>query len=183
MTYEEYIEKFKNYEDQIKDLINQQKKFKQDNDKDFNQVFAKKCENDKKWFVEHFDYILKHKDFLKDKSPFNQIIIEFLNLYTIGGLQAGVGFNGQLNSIYLRDLIDLWDNGFTYNGFPIIEYKKIIHNRQQKNITYIENNELKTVRDDNFNDEDFIAKLKSVATNNKNHWLNYTTIDKLKGLK
>lgn len=25
MTYEEYIEKFKNYEDQIKDLINQQK--------------------------------------------------------------------------------------------------------------------------------------------------------------
>ena len=33
-----------------------------------------------------------------------------------------------------------------------------------------------------FKDEDFIAKLKSVATNNKNHWLNYTTIDKLKGL-
>ena len=43
-------------------------------------------------------------------------------------------------------------------------------------------NELKTIRDDNFNDEDIIAKLKSVATNNKNHWLNYTTIDKLKGL-
>lgn len=182
MTYEEYIEKFKNYEDQIKDLINQQKKFKQDNDKDFNQLFAKKCADDKKWFTEHFDYILKHKDFLKDKPPFNQIIIEFLNLYTIGGLMSGVGFNGQLNSIYLRDLIDLWDNGFTYNGFPIIEYKKIIHNGKQKYITYIENNELKTVRDDNFNDEDIITKLKKVATNNKNHWLNYTTIDKLKGL-
>ena len=181
MTYEEYIEKFKNYEYQIKDLIKQQIQFQRDNAEDFNKLFEKKCEDDRKWFIEHFDFIWKHKDYLKDKAPFNLILIEFLNLYTIGGLQAGVGFNGQLNSIYLRDLIELWDKGFTYNSFPIIEYKKVIHNGKQKYITYIENNVSKTIRDDDFNDEDIIKKLNNNATNNKNHWLTYKTIDILKG--
>ena len=64
----------------------------------------------------------------------------------------------------------------------MIEYKKIIHNGQQKYITYIENNNLKTIRDDNFNDTNIVEKLKNVAMNNQNHWTTHTTIDILKGL-
>lgn len=183
MTYEDYIQQYKNYDDQINFLINQREKFKRENSEKFNQLFNKKCEDDKKWFIEHFNYIWKHKDYLKNKSPFNQIIIEFLKLYSIGGLMAGVGFNGQLNSIYLKDLINLWDEGFIYNNFPIIEYKKIVHNDKQKYITYIEDNNLKTIRDDNFNDTNIIEKLKNVAMDNQNHWINCTSIDILKGLK
>lgn len=182
MTYEEYIEQFKNYENQIKDLLKQQKLFVTINTEEFNKLFEEKCKDDRKWFIEHFNYIWKHKDYLKDKAPFNQIIIEFLKLYNIGGIMAGAGFNGQLNSIYLKDLIKLWDNGFTYNNFPIIEYKKIIHNGQEKYITYIENNNAKTIRDDDFNDTEIIEKLKTLATNNSNHWITNSTIDILKGL-
>lgn len=182
MNLQDYIQQYKNYEDQINHLISEREKYKQENLKEFNQLFNQKCEDDKKWFVEHFNYIWKHKDYLKCKSPFNQIIIEFLKLYNIGGLMAGVGFNGQLNSIYLKDLINLWDEGFIYNNFPIIEYKKIIHNGEQKYITYIENNNLKTIRDDKFDDVNIIKKIKNVAKNNQNHWTNYKSIDILKGL-
>lgn len=183
MTYDDYIKQYKKYEDKINDLINQREKFKRENNEEFNKLFNKKCEDDKKWFIEHFNFIWKHKDYLKDKAPFNQIVIEFLNLYKINGLIGGIAFIRQLNSIYLRDLIDLWNNGFTYKSFPIIEYKKVIHNGKQKYITYIENNEAKIIRDDDFNDEDIIEKLNNNATNNKNHWITYTTIDILKGLK
>ena len=57
MTYEDYIQQYKNYENQINNLINQREKFKRENSEEFNQLFSQKCENDKKWFIEHFDYI------------------------------------------------------------------------------------------------------------------------------
>lgn len=141
MNLQELKNKNNTYTTQIIDLKHKQHTFQQENQDLFNTLFKEKQEQDKKWFIEHFDYIWKYKDTFKEKEPFRSIVIDFLTLYKTGGLMAGVAFNGESNKVYLDSLIMLWEDGMMFNGCPIIGIQKYIHNGIILKITYIKDNQ------------------------------------------
>lgn len=135
------------YRQRYADLYNKIQKAEQElrhelvaTEKEFNKLYQRRQEVDKRWFVANLDFFFKHKKHFTSDFGLSQIIIDFLTLYYFGGLISGVGFDSSLDvKITIKDLLNLWDEGFTYKGYPIICYERYIYQGVKIKISYIKN--------------------------------------------
>jgi len=113
---------------------------------EFHKLYQRQQVIDKCWFVSHLDYFLKHKQRFQSSNELGHIIIDFLTLYRYAGLAGGAAFSSKSGcKIFLKDLLNLWDEGFTYQGYPIIAYEWYIHEGKKIIITYVKNCRIEVV--------------------------------------
>lgn len=114
---------------------------------EFNKLFHQEQEEHLKWFAEHIDCFQKHKEYIKKSPSLSNIVIDFMLLYGGGGLVSGAGFSlGSGYKIFLGDLLDIWDLGFCYNGYPIVHCELRIHWNTEYIIKYIKNKKIESIR-------------------------------------
>ena len=83
------------------------------------------------WFLSHFEWIFANRSKIKTRPCANFIVTGFvINSF------ACPYYAYKIDKITLGDLIDLWDKGFIYKGFPLIHYR-ISHGDSSTNIAYI----------------------------------------------
>ena len=83
------------------------------------------------WILSHFEWIFANRSKLKAKPYANFIVTGFvINAF------ACPYFSYKIDKITLGNLIDLWDKGFIYKGFPLLHYR-ISHGDSSTNIAYI----------------------------------------------
>jgi hypothetical protein len=115
----------------------------------FDRLYQRQQEIDKRWFVANLNFFLKHKKHFTSDFGLSQIIVDFLTLYHFGGLVGGAGFGSDLDvKITIKDLLTLWDEGFTYKGYPIIAYEKYVYHGFKIKITYVKNCRIEVVSTD-----------------------------------
>jgi len=154
----------------------------------FDRLYQRQQEIDKRWFVANLNFFLKYKHHFTSHFGLDEIIIDFLNLYQYGGLVGGAGFGGNLcHKISIKDLLTLWDEGFTYKGYPIIGYEKYIHEGIKIKITYVKNCRIEVVSTDYLRTknplelpEELLKKVRQADVSHKyiyQNWQTYKTID------
>ena len=113
----------------------------------FNNLYYEEQKEHLNWFVKHFDYIERHKEYIKKSPILSKIVIDFMCLYRGGGLISGAGFSIASGGykIFLGNLLDVWDAGFCYEGYPIVHCEFGIHWGTTYIIKYIKNNTIETV--------------------------------------
>ena len=83
------------------------------------------------WILSHFDWIFANRSKLKTRPCANFIVTGFvINAF------ACPYYGYAIDKITLGNLIDLWDKGFIYKGFPLIHYR-ISHGDTSTHIAYI----------------------------------------------
>ena len=83
------------------------------------------------WILSHFDWIFANRSKLKTRPCANFIVTGFvINSF------ACPYYGYAIDKITLGNLIDLWDKGFIYKGFPLIHYR-ISHGDTSTHIAYI----------------------------------------------
>ena len=83
------------------------------------------------WILSHFEWIFANRSKLKTRPCANFIVTGFvINAF------ACPYFSYKIDKITLGNLIELWDKGFIYKGFPLIHYR-ISHGDSSTNIAYI----------------------------------------------
>ena len=83
------------------------------------------------WILSHFEWIFANRSKLKTRPCANFIITGFvINAF------ACPYYAYKIDKITLGNLIDLWDKGFIYKGFPLIHYR-ISYSDNSTNIAYI----------------------------------------------
>lgn len=83
------------------------------------------------WILSHFEWIFANRSKLKTRPCANFIITGFvINAF------ACPYYAYKIDKITLGNLIDLWDKGFIYKGFPLIHYR-ISYGDSSTHIAYI----------------------------------------------
>ena len=83
------------------------------------------------WILSHFEWIFANRSKLKTRPCANFIVTGFvINAF------ACPYYAYKIDKITLGNLIDLWDKGFIYKGFPLIHYR-ISHGDSSTHIAYI----------------------------------------------
>ena len=83
------------------------------------------------WILSHFEWIFANRSKIKTRPCANFIVTGFvINAF------ACPYFSYKIDKITLGDLINLWDKGFIYKGFPLIHYR-ISHGDSSTHIAYI----------------------------------------------
>ena len=83
------------------------------------------------WILSHFEWIFANRSKLKTRPCANFIVTGFvINAF------ACPYYSYKIDKITLGNLIELWDKGFIYKGFPLIHYR-ISHGDSSTNIAYI----------------------------------------------
>ncbi len=83
------------------------------------------------WILSHFDWIFANRSKLKTRPSAKFIVTGFvINSF------ACPYYAYKIDKITLGDLIDLWEKGFIYKGFPLIHYR-ISHGDSSTHIAYI----------------------------------------------
>lgn len=153
---------------------------------EFNKLYQRQQVIDKCWFVTHLDFFLKYKKRFQSDYGLGHIIIDFLALYRYAGLVGGAAFSSKSGcKIFLKDLLSLWDNGFTYQGNPIIGYEWYIHEGKKIIITYVKNCRIEVASTNYLRTknplelpEEIIKKVQQANICNKYpDWHTYKTID------
>ena len=85
-----------------------------------------------------------------------------------------------ISYIPISDLIDLWDLGYTYQNYPIVEYK---HHRFERSLTYIKDEKL--IKITGFTQENlgFSAVLRGVLEYITTHHRIFTIQDEYKTIQ
>jgi len=154
----------------------------------FDKLYQRQQDIDKRWFVANLNFFLKHKKHFTSDFGLSQIIVDFLTLYHTAGLCGGAGFGSELDvKITIKDLLNLWDDGFTYKGYPIIGYEKYIHDGIKIKITYVKNCRIEVVSTDYLRTknplelpEEILKKVRQANVAHKyiyQNWQTYKTID------
>ena len=154
----------------------------------FDKLYQRQQDIDKRWFISHLDFFLKHKKHFQSHFGLDEIIIDFLTLYLHGGLVGGAGFGTSPDcKIKISDLLTLWDNGFTYKGYPIIAYEKYVYHGFKIKITYVKNCRIEVVSTDYLRTknplelpEELLKKVRQANVAHKyiyQNWQTYKTID------
>ena len=86
---------------------------------------------DKECFINHCEWIYNNRHKLQNKT-----CAEFVISGLIINAFACPYCSYRIDKITLGNLINLWNNGFIYKGFPLIHYR-ISHGDSSTNIAYI----------------------------------------------
>lgn len=144
MTLDDYRQRYADLLSLVNSVKSNFESYLYETKKEFQRLYLYEQLYNKQWFATHLDYILRHQTHFQN-SELGKIVIDFLWLYREAGYAAGVAWDSaERYKIYLKDLIHLWDNGFTYKGYPIISYQVIIHNGKKIIIDYVKNRQIET---------------------------------------
>ena len=83
------------------------------------------------WILRHFEWIFANRSKLKTRPCANFIVTGF-----VINASACPYYAYKIDKITLGNLIELWDKGFIYKGFPLIHYR-ISHGDSSTHIAYI----------------------------------------------
>ena len=86
---------------------------------------------DREWFIRHCDLIFRNRQRLKAKPCADFVVTGFV-INSFGCPYYGYA----IDKITLGNLIDLWNKGFIYKGFPLIHYR-ISHGDTSTHIAYV----------------------------------------------
>lgn len=178
------------YNKQLLEISRKQKEFRDIHKNEFETLINKQREENKKWFVDHIDYILKYSEKFKTDNILGNILIDFFPFYKFGGLMAGVGFNGSYDRMFLSSLLKLWDKGFKYKSYLIVSMEQYIHNGSILFISYIKDAQIFKVKFDKAEEKPFtVEELNNfknlihsyyISKDKISIWDNYNTLDLLK---
>ena len=147
MNINDYRKQYREFEERAAKAKQDFEMFKVAEHRDFYELYRKEQEEHLLWLAEHIDYLQKHKEYIKNSPGLSKIVIDFLPLYTGGGLVSGAGFClCNKYKIYLGDLLDVWNAGFCYKGYPIVSCNIGIHWNTDYNIKYIKSKKIEEVR-------------------------------------
>ena len=91
---------------------------------------------DKQWFLSHCEWIYNNRHKLQNKTC-AEFVISGLIINTFACPYCSY----RIDKITLGNLINLWNNGFTYKNLPLIHYHQSYGNNSI-NISYIKNGKL-----------------------------------------
>ena len=91
---------------------------------------------DKQWFLSHCEWIYNNRHKLQ-----NRICAEFVISGLIINVFACPYGNYKIDKITLGNLINLWNNGFTYKNLPLVHYHQS-YGDNSINISYIKKGKL-----------------------------------------
>lgn len=112
----------------------------------FDKLFCKRQEADRRWFAAHLDFFLKHRNHFQSDFSLSEIIIDFLKPCFYTGMVGCFAFTSGLNfKIRIKDLFPFWDEGFTYKGFPILQYEVYSHHGTLIKISYVKDGRIEVV--------------------------------------
>lgn len=86
---------------------------------------------DRAWLLGHIDYIWNNRHKLQNR-PCAEFVITGFVINSFGCPYYGY----VIDKITLGNLIELWNKGFIYKGFPLIHYR-ISHGDSSTHIAYI----------------------------------------------
>ena len=86
---------------------------------------------DKQWFLSHCEWIYNNRHKLQNKT-----CAEFVISGLIINVFACPYGNYKIDKITLGNLINLWNNGFTYKNLPLVHYHQS-YGDSSTNIAYI----------------------------------------------
>lgn len=170
----EFLAKLKNYNANISELTVEKSNFILENASSITEQRALQLRNDKKLFLELFPFILKHKDhFLNTTTNY---VVDVFAIVTKVGKPLGTGYLRH-DGITLKNLLKLWDYGFIYNGYPIVEYLTV---DGTSNITYIKDGVYETVKLNHRLDDTIIKKATEMSYTIKNFEWDYKRVTDIK---
>lgn len=91
---------------------------------------------DKKCFINHCEWIYNNRHKLQNKT-----CAEFVISGLIINAFASPYYSYRIDKITLGNLINLWNNGFTYKDLPLVHYHQS-YGDNSINIAYIKNGKL-----------------------------------------
>lgn len=138
MTLEQYNKILHDINVQIEALQQSRTALIEQNKEHIKKQIEKRQESDRKWFLKNFDVFWNNRHKFAKNTPNADIIVDFFNLYTRGN-KVGRKF---VDSITISDLIALWDLGYRYQGYPIVEYTNLTFSHK---LTYIKDGKQVTV--------------------------------------
>ena len=138
MTLEQYNRILHAINAQIDELQQSRQALIPQNQKQIEKQIAKRQAADRKWFIANFDVFWNNRDKFSAGTPNADTVIDFFNLYTRGS-KCGRKF---IRYITVGDLISLWNAGFKYCGYPIVEYTNHTFSHR---LTYIKDDKSVTV--------------------------------------
>lgn len=94
--------------------------------------------------------IMPYKEYFKNSGK-DYIVTCFNFLTVVANPCIMTKTNGV---VFLSDMIKFWDEGYTYNGYPVVECK--VRNLEDTTITYIKDGSLESVTTANPFDYDFL---------------------------
>ena len=86
---------------------------------------------DKQWFLSHCEWIYNNRHKLQNKT-----CAEFVISGLVINAFASPYSNYKIDKITIGDLINLWNNGFTYKDLPLIHYHQS-YGDSSINISYV----------------------------------------------
>ena len=131
MTLEQYNQILHSINKQIEELQKSREALIDQNYKHIDKQIKKRQSDDRRWFINNFDIFWTNLNLFKKDSPNADIVIDFFPLYTNRAKY--------IHHISISDLIALWDLGYKYQGYPIVEYT---NHRFEHSLTYIKDNKI-----------------------------------------
>ena len=138
MTLEQYNQILHDINHQIEALQQSREALIAQNKEKIEKQILKRQADDRKWFAGNFSVFWNNRYKFAKNTPNADIIIDFFNLYTKGN-KVGKKF---VDYITISDLIALWDLGYKYQGYPIVECINLTFSHK---LTYIKNGEMITI--------------------------------------
>ena len=140
MDLDTYMNTLKEYDNKIKDIELSKQSFIAEHLPVMQEEWRLRLVEGRKTFLKLIPFIMKHKDhFLKIDSNY---VVDCFHIITKVGKPLGCGYMLH-DGITIKNLLKLWDKGFTYNDCPIVEYLYFDGN---SSITYIKDNEYVKVK-------------------------------------
>lgn len=137
MQLTEFNKIVQDYNNQIKKLNDERDNFIASHRESLTQHQKKRQDQEREWFVKNFDKIWLNKHLYSLGTPNASIIVDCFKIHRY--VRCGAGCGWIVKKLSLGKLIKLWESGYLYKGYPIIEY----HDTPLTNkVTYIKDNQL-----------------------------------------
>ena len=152
MTLEQYNQILHDIGSQIESLQQSREALIAQNKEKIEKQILKRQADDRKWFFENFSVFWNNRHKFSKNSPNGDIVIDFFNIYKRGNKAGRVFFN----YLSISDFIALWDLGYKYKGYPIVEYSNhsFLHS-----LTYIKDDKPVTLQGCKRRNARFLARV------------------------
>ena len=156
MDLDTYMNTLKEYDNRIKDIELSKQSFIAEHLPVMQEEWRLRLVEGRKIFLKLIPFIMKHKDhFLKIDSNY---VVDCFHIITKVGKPLGCGYMLH-DGITIKNLLKLWDKGFTYNDCPIVEY---LYFDGTASITYVKDGEYVKVKTKPF-DKDLIDEVTKLS--------------------
>ena len=116
---------------------------------------------DKQWFLSHCEWIYNNRHKLQNRTCAEFVISGLI----INAFACPYG-NYKIDKITIVDLINLWNNGFTYKDLPLVHYH-VSYGDSSINISYVISKKIINLRFEDNDTEKYILndKVKQILKN------------------